>query len=71
MNSGNYTSEAVSILKSLIEIPSTSRNEEHAADFIANTLEKHGLKFERIGINYLKKHFVKKRATRLHPRKVA
>ena len=56
MNSGNYTSEAVSILKSLIEIPSTSRNEEHAADFIANTLEKHGLKFERIGNNILSKN---------------
>ncbi len=56
MNSGNYTSEAVSILKSLIEIPSTSRNEGHAADFIANTLEKHGLKFERIGNNILSKN---------------
>ena len=56
MNSGNYTSEAVSILKSLIEIPSTSRNEEHASDFIANTLEKHGLKFVRIGNNILSKN---------------
>ena len=56
MNSGNYTSEAVSILKSLIEIPSTSRNEEHAADFIANTLGKYGLLFERIGNNILSKN---------------
>ena len=56
MNSGNYTSEAVSILKSLIEIPSTSRNEEHAADFIANTLGKYGLIFERIGNNILSKN---------------
>ncbi len=56
MNSGNYTSEAVSILKSLIEIPSTSRNEEHASDFIANTLGKYGLIFERIGNNILSKN---------------
>ena len=56
MNSGNYTSEAVSILKSLIEIPSTSRNEEHASDFIANTLGKYGLLFERIGNNILSKN---------------
>lgn len=56
MNSGNYTSEAVSILKSLIEIHSTSRNEEHAADFIANTLGKYGLIFERIGNNILSKN---------------
>ena len=59
MNSGNYTSEAVSILKSLIEIPSTSRNEEHAADFIANTLGKYGLIFERIGNNILSKKNLK------------
>ena len=56
MNSGNYTSEAVSILKRLIEIPSTSRNEEHASDFIANTLGKNGLIFERIGNNILSKN---------------
>ena len=56
MNSGNYTSEAVSILKRLIEIPSTSRNEEHASDFIANTLGKYGLIFERIGNNILSKN---------------
>ena len=56
MNSGNYTSEAVSILKRLIEIPSTSRNEEHASDFIANTLGKYGLLFERIGNNILSKN---------------
>ncbi|MGN1374960.1 MAG: M20 family metallo-hydrolase [Prevotella sp.] len=56
MKPDNYIREAVNILKSLIEIPSTSRDETSAADFIAKALKDYGLEIERIGNNILSKN---------------
>ncbi len=46
-----YTSEAVTLLHSLIGIPSVSREEEEAADFLQNYIERTGLQTTRSGNN--------------------
>ena len=38
-----YTSEALTLLHSLIGIPSISREEEAAADFLQNYIEENGI----------------------------
>lgn len=45
------TNEAVSLLKSLIAIPSISREEEQAADFLQNYIEAEGMQTGRKGNN--------------------
>lgn len=45
------TSEAVSLLQSLIAIPSVSREEEKAADFLQTYIEQHGINTGRKGNN--------------------
>ena len=45
------TAEAVSLLKSLISIPSISREETQAADFLQNYIEAEGMQTGRKGNN--------------------
>ena len=45
------TTEAVSLLKSLISIPSISREETQAADFLQNYIEMAGMQTGRKGNN--------------------
>lgn len=51
MNEDYLSSEAVSILKSLIGIPSTSKEEEAVADFLQNYIESIGIVVNRKGNN--------------------
>ena len=44
-----YTSEATTLLNSLIGIPSLSREEEAAADFLQNYIEETGIMTGRFG----------------------
>ena len=46
-----YTSEATTLLNSLIGIPSLSREEEAAADFLQNYIEETGIMTGRSGNN--------------------
>lgn len=46
-----YTSEALTLLHSLIGIPSISREEEAAADFLQNYIEENGIMTGRSGNN--------------------
>ena len=48
---GYYTSEAITLLHSLIGIPSISREEEAAADFLQNYIEASGIMTGRSGNN--------------------
>lgn len=48
---GYYTSEALTLLQALIGIPSLSREEEAAADFLQNYIEETGLMTGRFGNN--------------------
>ena len=45
----SITSEAVGLLKSLISIPSLSREEEKAADYLQNYIEAEGMTTGRKG----------------------
>ena len=47
-----YTSEASTLLNSLIGIPSLSREEEAAADFLQNYIEETGIMTGRSGNTY-------------------
>jgi len=47
----HYTSEAITLLSSLISIPSTSREEEKAADFLQTYIEESGIMTGRSGNN--------------------
>lgn len=47
----NFTSEAITLLKSLINFPSISKEEEEAADFLQNYIESLGIMTERSGNN--------------------
>ena len=47
----NLTTEAVSLLKALIAIPSPSREEEQAADFLQQYIESRGMETGRLGNN--------------------
>ena len=47
----SITSEAVGLLKSLISIPSLSREEEKAADYLQNYIEAEGMTTGRKGNN--------------------
>ncbi len=47
----HYTSEAITLLSSLISIPSISRDEEKAADFLQNYIEESGIMTGRSGNN--------------------
>ena len=47
----SITSEAVGLLKSLISIPSPSREEEKAADYLQNYIEAEGMTTGRKGNN--------------------
>ena len=51
MDTGYYTSEALTLLYSLIGIPSISREEEAAADFLQNYIEETGIMTGRSGNN--------------------
>lgn len=51
METGNYTNDAVELLKDLITIPSISRNEDKAADKLAEYLAMWGLPYGREGNN--------------------
>lgn len=51
MTNGQYTQEAVGLLKRLIAIPSTSRNEKAAADCLQKYMEELGLQTHRAGNN--------------------
>ena len=51
METGNYTNDAVELLKDLIAIPSISRNEDKAADKLAEYLAIWGLPYGREGNN--------------------
>lgn len=51
MEAKNYTHDAVELLKDLVRIPSVSRNEEQAADKLAEYLNLWGLPFGREGNN--------------------
>lgn len=51
METGNYTNDAVELLKDLIAIPSISRNEDKAADKLAEYLAMWGLPYGREGNN--------------------
>ena len=51
METGNYTNDAVELLKDLITIPSISRNEDKAADKLAEYLAIWGLPYGREGNN--------------------
>ena len=46
-----YTSEAITLLSSLISIPSVSREEEQVADFLQNYMERSGIMTGRSGNN--------------------
>lgn len=46
-----YTDEAISLLKRLISIPRTSRNEQAAADLMQDYMESMGLRPQRVGNN--------------------
>ena len=48
---GYYTSEALTLLQALIGIPSISREEEAAADFLQNYIEESGIMTGRSGNN--------------------
>lgn len=48
---GYYTSEALTLLQTLIRIPSISREEEQAADFLQNYIEETGIMTGRSGNN--------------------
>ena len=48
---GYYTSEALTLLHSLIGIPSISREEDAAADFLQNYIEETGIMTGRSGNN--------------------
>ena len=47
----HYTSEAITLLSSLISIPSVSREEEKVADFLQNYIEESGIMTGRSGNN--------------------
>lgn len=47
----HYTSEAVTLLSSLISIPSISREEDKVADFLQNYIEENGIMTGRYGNN--------------------
>ena len=47
----HYASEAITLLSSLISIPSLSRDEEKAADFLQNYIEESGIMTGRAGNN--------------------
>ena len=47
----HYTSEAITLLSSLISIPSISREEEKVADFLQNYVEENGIMTGRSGNN--------------------
>ena len=47
----HYTSEAITLLSSLISIPSVSRDEEKVADFLQNYIEESGIMTGRSGNN--------------------
>ena len=49
IDTGYYTSEALTLLHSLIGIPSISREEEAAADFLQNYIEETGIMTGRSG----------------------
>ena len=51
IDTGYYTSEALTLLHSLIGIPSISREEEAAADFLQNYIEETGIMTGRSGNN--------------------
>lgn len=51
LDTGYYTSEALTLLHSLIGIPSISREEEAAADFLQNYIEETGIMTGRSGNN--------------------
>ena len=51
METGNYTNDAVELLKDLIAIPSISRNEDKAADKLGEYLAMWGLPYGREGNN--------------------
>lgn len=51
LDTGYYTSEAITLLHSLIGIPSISREEEEAADFLQNYIEETGIMTGRSGNN--------------------
>ena len=46
-----YTSEAITLLSSLVSIPSVSREEEQVADFLQNYMERSGIMTSRSGNN--------------------
>ena len=46
-----YTSEAITLLSSLVSIPSVSREEEQVADFLQNYMERSGIMTGRSGNN--------------------
>ena len=48
-----YTSEAVTLLQALIGIPSISREEEAAADFLQTYIEESGIMNRTFGQQYL------------------
>lgn len=50
-NLTHYSSEAITLLSSLISIPSTSREEEQVADFLQNYIEESGIMTGRSGNN--------------------
>ena len=51
MTSEEYLSEAVALLQQLIATPSTSRNEDKAADIMESTINSYGLTVHRKGNN--------------------
>lgn len=51
IDTGYYTSEALTLLHSLIGIPSISREEDAAADFLQNYIEETGIMTGRSGNN--------------------
>lgn len=51
MDTREYTTEAVSLLRKLIATPSTSRNETQAADIMQSCIESYGLKAHRLRNN--------------------
>ena len=51
IDTGYYTSEALTLLHSLIGIPSISREEEATADFLQNYIEETGIMTGRSGNN--------------------
>lgn len=51
MTKGQYTQEAIGLLKQLIAIPSTSRDEREAADCLQSYMEERGIQTHRAGNN--------------------